>query len=539
MKNEISQILKLIEIGNLDKALQEAKILYKRDNTNLDIVKLLAYTYTQLGIFERVIEVLEKGFKSKPDKQDFDYFNNIGYAFAEIEEYGKSIPYLEKAISLNSNHPGASTILADVFLKKRNFDKANSYINSAMDIVNKVGSKSYIKYSNIFLLKSEINSAIKKDNETIESFLYLIKKDFNENIFFLLTNIDTKSINKELLNLSEERLKENINKYKNKIDKFNYIIPLMFGLAKCYEKIDKVKSETFYKNANDEIFKSSRYNSHQYQQRILKSIDIYEDKYKSENIESAHGDNNFFIVGSPRSGTTLVESIVTANEQVFPGGELKSAKSLMEKFILSNKRNIAGFRHEFLSKYIRRSSYLRGNFDYIVDKMPENFLYIGFISKLLPKSKLIRVFRDPWDTAVSLYKQRYILNVPYSVSFFNIGIFMANFEAINLYWDANIQDKRNILDIKYEEIVENFEIEQTKIYDFLCLESKYNEKKRNSFFSPTASIRQVNKDVHKKSLNKTEFSNKKDEFIDAFNMQRQFWKSKNIKIGKDFFGYKL
>ena len=89
MKNEISQILKLIEVGNLDKALQEVKILYSKNHENLDIAKLLAYTYTQLGLFDKVIEVLEKGFKSKPNKQDFDYFNNIGYALAETEEYEK------------------------------------------------------------------------------------------------------------------------------------------------------------------------------------------------------------------------------------------------------------------------------------------------------------------------------------------------------------------------------------------------------------------------------------------------------------------
>ena len=57
--------------------------------------------------------------------------------------------------------------------------------------------------------------------------------------------------------------------------------------------------------------------------------------------------------------------------------------------------------------------------------MPENFLYIGIIlKKLLPKSKIIRIFRDPWDTAISLYKQRYVTNIPYSASFFNIGVFM-------------------------------------------------------------------------------------------------------------------
>ena len=54
---------------------------------------------------------------------------------------------------------------------------------------------------------------------------------------------------------------------------------------------------------------------------------------------------------------------------------------------------------------------------YIVDKMPENFLYMGYYQKLLPFSKIIRVLRHPWDIATSLFKERYIFSVPYSTSF--------------------------------------------------------------------------------------------------------------------------
>ena len=91
MKNEISKILNLIESGNTNSALHEAKKFYNANNKNLDAVKLLAYSYIQLGNFDKVIDVLESSFKKKIDKQDFDYFNNMGYALSQIEEYEKSI----------------------------------------------------------------------------------------------------------------------------------------------------------------------------------------------------------------------------------------------------------------------------------------------------------------------------------------------------------------------------------------------------------------------------------------------------------------
>lgn len=540
MKKEISNVLNLIENGDTVKALQNAKLFYKKNKNDLDAIKLLAYTYIQLGNFERVIDVLEDGYKKRKDLKDFDYFNNMGYALSQIEEYDKSISYLEKASELNNN-PNVKISLAEVFLKKRDFQNAKLAISKALEDVKKIGEDSFTNYVNVFLLISEINGALGKDNETINLFNNLLKNRFNENIFFLLSNIDPRLVDEKIAKIAESSLLTNENKYENKIERFNFVTPLYFGLAAYYQSRDKEKSEEYFDNGNKEIFISSRYNSHQYQERILKTMELYLKKYKSfEEGERHHGRENFFIVGSPRSGTTLLESVITANNKVFSGGELKSGKDIIEKNILSKDQSLSDLNHRFLSKYIRRTSYLRGEYEYIVDKMPENFLYIGLIQKLLPKSKIIRIFRNPWDTAISLYKQRYVLNVPYSVSFFNIGVFLANFEAINLFWDDHIEEKKNIFDIKYEDLVSNYLFNQEKIYEFLEIKAEYDERKRDEFFSPTASTRQVKEVIHQRSIKKNEFLHHKSEFIDAIFMQREYWSKKGISSKKiDFFGYKL
>ena len=540
MKNEISNILSLINSGDSLKALQEAKSFYNKNENNLDAVKVLAYTYIQIGNFERVIEVLKRGYSKRNDQMDFDYFNNMGYALSQIEEFEESITYLKKASELN-NSPSADICLAEVFLKQRKFKDSKEVILKALDKIKKIGVESFSKFANVFLLISEINGALKQDEETIELFIQILKERFNENIFFLLCNISPGYIEKEIINKAESYLLINEDSFKNKIERFNYVTPLYFGLAMYYQSKDKEKSEAFFDNGNKEIFKSTRYNSHQYQERIVKTMDLYLKKYKSfDEGNREHGEKNFFIVGSPRSGTTLIESIVTANDKVFSGGELKSGKDIIEKNVLSKEQSLSDLNHRFISKYLRRTSYLRDGHDYIVDKMPENFLYLGIIQKLLPQSKIIRVFRNPWDTAISLYKQRYVINVPYSVSFFNIGVFLANFEAINLFWDKHISIKKNILDLKYEDLVSDYSSNQNIIYEFLEVDMKYDDKKRKEFFSPTASIRQVKKDVHQRSVEKKEFHHHKAEFVDAILMQREYWAKKNISSKKDkFFGYTL
>jgi tetratricopeptide (TPR) repeat protein len=541
MKNEISNILNLIETGNTIKALEEAKTFHSQHKNNLDGIKLLAYTYIQLGNFEKVISILEDGYKSRKDQQDFDYFNNLGYALLKVEEFKKSIFNLERAIKINSSEPGVFISMAELYIKCRNFDEAIKYIEKALEVTKKIGPSSYIKYANLYLLMSEVNSALKQDTKSISMFNDILNKEFNENIFFLLANIDPKSVTKNHIDKAEDKLSDNEKKFKNKIDRFNYVVPIHFGLGMSYQSIDKAKSESYFDLGNDEIFNNTRYNSHQYQERIVKTMELYIKKYKNFKTDvMTHGEKNFFIVGTPRSGTTLVESIISANSQVFSGGELASARQIIEKNVLSKEQSLSGLSHQFVSKYLRRTSFLRGSSDYIVDKMPENFLYLGIISKLLTKSKIIRIFRDPWDTAISLYKQRYVLNIPYSVSFFNIGVFLANFEAINIFWNKNINDKSNILDIKYEELVSDKKKNQEKIYSFCNISSEYDEEKRSQFFSPTASIRQIKQGIHKKSIDKKEFLHHKDEFLDALLMQRQYWFSKDIiPKNDDFFGYKL
>ena len=541
MKNEISNILNLIETGNTIKALEEAKTFHSQHKNNLDGIKLLAYTYIQLGNFEKVISVLEDGYKNRKDLQDFDYFNNLGYALLKVEEFEKSIFNLERAIKINSSEPGVFISMAELYIKCRDFNEAIKYIEKALEITKKIGPNSYIKYANLFLLMSEVNSALKQDTKSISMFNDILNKEFNENIFFLLANIDPKSVTKNHIDKAEDKLSDNEKKFKNKIDRFNYVVPIHFGLGMSYQSIDKAKSESYFDLGNDEIFNNTRYNSHQYQERIVKTMELYIKKYKNFKTDvMTHGEKNFFIVGTPRSGTTLVESIISANSQVFSGGELASARQIIEKNVLSKEQSLSGLSHQFVSKYLRRTSFLRGSSDYIVDKMPENFLYLGIISKLLTKSKIIRIFRDPWDTAISLYKQRYVLNIPYSVSFFNIGVFLANFEAINIFWNKNINDKSNILDIKYEELVSDKKKNQEKIYSFCNISSEYDEEKRSQFFSPTASIRQIKQGIHKKSIDKKEFLHHKDEFLDALVMQRQYWFSKDIiPKNDDFFGYKL
>ena len=130
--------------------------------------------------------------------------------------------------------------------------------------------------------------------------------------------------------------------------------------------------------------------------------------------------------------TTLLESTISANKQVFAGGEMKAFNTLYNRILSEYESLNEGSLDKVGQAYLDIMNPIKGEFDYIVDKMPMNFTHIGFILKSLPSSSVFLMLRNPWDVAISLFKQRFVNNIPYASSF-NIGVYIANFEASQIF----------------------------------------------------------------------------------------------------------
>ena len=541
MQKEILELRNLIKNRNIDKAYEQAKKLNKINKNNKEIIKILAFLFIQRNQFDSTIKILNEYYEDNPHEKDFDYYVNMGASYKALEEYEKSLDMYHQARAIDPNSPFCYTVPAEVNLKIRNFDRALELVNVALEKIDKSDARNSIHFPNAIKLKTEINVALKKDKENIEMLKSLLDEKFHPDLFFLLASIDSSMIDNEILNQALKHLEHNDSVFENKLDRFWFVHPLYFALAIYYEKRDKLKSEEFYHLGNTETMNSLRYNSFSYQKNISKIFENYKIEADNYSNDNKVGSKNIFILGTPRSGTTLIESIIASNDEVTSGGELLSAYKLIDEFV-NNKEELKFdvLVNNFRKQYLEKTDFLRGKYKLIVDKLPENFLFIGYLLKLLPGAKIIRTFRNPWDVAISLYKQRYVTNIPYSASFFNLGVFMSNFEAVNLYWNKNIQAEKNLLDIRYEELINNTDFYQQKIYDFLDIKSEYNEEKRRGFFAQTASIRQIGSPVHKKSIEKKDFSDKKDEFYEALKMQRKYWEKSGINYkSSDFFDYKI
>ena len=534
MNKVVSLLQQYISEGQLEKALVECKKFVQANPSEIYPLKLLAHIFFLQEEYQKAVDTTLKVLEKRSD--DFDGNNNLGSYYLKLEEFKEALFYIEKAKKINPDHPAPYQNHCETLMKMRDFKGAVEYIDKCIS-QHETYSNDYSTYKSTLLLRVEIYTALKEQSKAIEFIKKYLSIKFDAELLLHLIQIDKNEASDEMINICKHKIKNKT--FGSKMERYQEQVPLYFSLAVFYEKTDPSMSDKYYTKANDEVTEIQRLTMIKFQRSVLQIIDNYEMVKNFTAKNNNKGKDNIFILGMPRSGTTLTESIITANTEVFGGGELMSFYDLAYRLLIDKKYDEDSF--EMVGeKYIERTKFLLSNQNKIADKLPNNYAFIGHIRKFLPGAKIVLVLRNPWDLAVSLYKQRYVMNISFSSSFFNLGVQMANFEASLLYWKKMGMLDNNVMIIKYEELVKNFDKSQKELYSFCNISSNYEPEKRESFFAKTASINQVQNKIHTESVKKNNFSDQKKEFQDAFYSQREFWKSKNIfEIPADFFGYNL
>ena len=535
MSTLINQVQQYISNNQLEKALNLTSKLLADQPENLIWIKFLSHIYGLKENFQESIKIIEKAITKHPD--DFDLCNNLGFYFFKIADVKNSKKYIKKAMEIDPSSAAPYHNSAELHILLRDFNQAEKDIDRCIKFYSE-NIDDYHVYGSSLLIKVQILIAQKKSDEACHFIIAYLNKSFHSELFLQLVQIDKSLVTPSLLIKCQELVKKNT--FHSHLEKFKYLVPLYFALANYYEKTDEVLSDEFYVKANKEIFSIQRLNLMAFQRQQLKIMNTF-DGIKFLNVDQSNtGSCNIFIVGQPRSGTTLLESLVTANEEVFPGGELSILSNGIKKFLYPKENLEPADLKNVGEEYEKLTSDIKGPYAKIVDKFPANSSYVGYILKCLPQAKIILLLRNPWDVAISLFKQRYVTNISYSSSFFNIGVQMANFEASLLYYRQKSDlAMDNILEIRYEDLVSDIDHKRQEVYNFCQISSSYDEVKREGFFAKTASMNQVQKKIHQKSLKKNNFISFKDEFVGALQSQRNYWRTKSIDIPEKFFGYSL
>ncbi len=504
----INPYILLAEILKIENKFKDAeKVLLKAikiDPNHGDLLYNFALLYFASRNFDYALAFIDKAIKLS--------INNVTYKLLKSEIYINKFN-IDKALyileDLNNNNRikkdknkeiRINILLANAKIKKREFEEAE---NILLNLINKFKGLE-LAYLNLSILYSDRNQLSKsieiikkginvspnfmpfyKNLATfyrnsgqlklaIETNLFIISRNkFDFNSFYELSGIyDFKNHKNELnflLNTKLEKLNPNSKVYS------------AFAISNLLHKEGKFKESAKYlKIANDESMKYKKSDL-----SLKKKHTEYYRSLKIKNSKNKYLENSskyIFIVGMPRSGSTLLENILSLNTEVTDMGEV----SFLEESIQETK--------DFEDVYDSYQKKVKNQFQssiFYTDKSLFNYIYCPIISNFIPNAKIINCIRNPLDNILSIYRANF-LKQSFSFSLTDISILYLNyFETMEEY---KIKYGENIYDYRYEDLIENPHNIIPRIINWLDWDwdEKYlspHQNKRNVYTASSAQIR--------------------------------------------------
>jgi len=416
--------------------------------------------YLQKGEFQKALNLLEIGKKKESNNAALNYY--FGKVYFQLNDHKKSLFYFRKCNQINPRNPKILYNLAQVLQGQGKIDEAKKIYEKLI----KENSKDIKSYYGLF------NLGLKNIND---DYAIKLKKLSNDK--------DIKLFDKCFINFILSKLKKKENKLNEELELLKLAHQQCFNAHFNYNN----QSEFYY---NEIITK--HYNKIKFEDDTNK-IKLFD---KSKPI---------FIVGLPRSGSTLIESLITqSSNNVNSFGELHAinmsifdciAADIYSKNFKLENFNLIINRTTFKNSLQERYGDLENkNF---IDKSLENFLNIEIILEFFPNAKILHSFRNFNDAIISIY-QKMMPDLSWSHTIEGIINYANNYKNIINYFKKKYPN--NILDVNLEELSTNKETETKKIFNFCELnwnKEIFNFNKKNNLFTKTNSFLQVRDKIEK------------------------------------------
>ena len=481
-KETIEQLINLYNADEFEAVIENADVITQKYPNSFLIWNILGAAAARASKLDLAISAFHKATVVKPDYAEGFY--NLGNAFKDHGRLDEAISSYKKALCLNSSYSQAFYNMGMAYKNQFKFEKALEAYQKAIHLkpdyveaINNIGNilheqgklidakeafqkaisikPGYVKaYKNLANLVSEqgerenaivfLKKALKIDPNYAEahrSLSALIKYRLNDPQFKivsdLLNNPKLKDKDRCLLNYTFAKMNEDIGDFKAAFENYQAggaIRQKLLGYDKGQDEwlFNKIKI------ANSNI-KENCLNEKNRQKKLTP----------------------IFILGMPRSGTTLVEQIVSSHSQIQGAGELKFLGNAGGSIGLGKKEATREILCEVRKSYLTELMKISSGKPFVTDKMPHNFLYIGLILNAIPEAKIIHVERNPAATCWSNFKHYFSADgLGYSYNLRDTVSYFKRYQDLMDFWNR-----------KYPEQIHNFN------YDKLTLEQEKQTKR--------------------------------------------------------------
>lgn len=457
----------LSRLGRNAEALEQYKILVTLEPKNYNVWSQLAGCYGQLGYFD---EAISAGLKAVLLSPEFLPANmNLATAYDAINLTSEALKYYEISAEIEPDRAVIQCKLGDAYIATNDRKKAEVCYRKSIAIDP--------FYTHAYRQISRLNTYTSTEHEDFSLILSMLES-------YKLTD-----------------------KQKSH---------LHFALGKMYEDCGVYdKSYQHYETANALEDAQCQFSKAR-NTNIVNQIQSYfnNDFIEQCAVSGSSSEVPVFVIGMPRSGTTLIEQIIASHPDCYGSGELYwfgQIESRLNAVLQSTEHypdNISSLDNNSASllanEYLSYLAKISGNKDYkkITDKLPGNFLHIGLISMLFPKAKFIHCKRNPMDTCFSIYSIYFPGSMSFSFNQENIASVYNDYHKLMSHWQKVLGDK--IITVEYEDLINHQEEESRRIINFIGLDwsdsclNFYNNK--NSV--KTVSAFQVKKGLYNTSINR-------------------------------------
>ena len=498
IEEEINSLPRLMDMGRGAEAEAAARSLHRRFPARGDVNEALALVLVSLGKRGHALSFAEAAVKAEP--RNAGYLINLGRLYLDFELIEEALPRLEKAFRINPSLYQAPWAMGQFFHATGNGQRAIKYLKQAA-VVALGPDKDEIEK----LLADSLSSLGRIDEA--EHCYRVLSEDERHRRFALvqIANLRKHKTDSPIFQTLQNELgAENLQR--------DDAARLLLAIGRIYENSSEYeKAFEHYRQSKSNL--PVRFNIDQ----SRKNVDSMIESYGPEILQrfEGYGDPSglpVFVVGMPRSGTTLTEQIIAAHPMGGGAGELRRINRMRQGLSGDEKTPARMFERmteggqarcrELAAMYVNMLKFLAPGAKRVVDKMPTNYMSLGFIALFFPKARIVHCIRNPADNFISAFQNPMNARHSYSYAPADYAENYKEYLRLMRHWQGLLPGR--IFDLRYEELVANPEEKARQLLDFLglpwdprCL--RFHER---GAMVKTFSRQQVREAVHQGSVAK-------------------------------------